>query len=47
VGAQGHTLSGQLVRERTDRRHRRQARLGRLTPIDYETIMTRPAYQAG
>ena len=26
--------------ERTYHRRRRQARLGRLTPIDYETIMT-------
>jgi transposase InsO family protein len=25
--------------ERTDQRRRRQARLGRLTPIEYETIM--------
>jgi putative transposase len=27
-------------------RHRRQATLGRLTPIEYETIMTPPATQA-
>jgi transposase InsO family protein len=26
--------------ERTYNRRRRQARLGRLTPVDYETIMT-------
>uniref|UniRef100_UPI00036A85F6 integrase core domain-containing protein n=2 Tax=Sciscionella marina TaxID=508770 RepID=UPI00036A85F6 len=32
--------------ERTYHRHRRQARLGRLTPIEYETIMTTPADQA-
>ena len=32
--------------ERTYHRRRRQARLGRLTPVEYETIMTRPATQA-
>ncbi|WP_420371882.1 IS3 family transposase [Ornithinimicrobium pratense] len=32
--------------ERTYHRRRRQAALGRLTPIDYETIMTTPANQA-
>jgi putative transposase len=32
--------------ERTYHRRRRQAALGRLTPIEYETIMTRPAAQA-
>ena len=32
--------------ERTYRRRRRQAALGRLTPIEYETIMTTPALQA-
>ena len=32
--------------ERTYHRRRRQARLGRLTPIEYETIMTTPALQA-
>ncbi len=32
--------------ERTYHRRRRQARLGRLTPIEYETIMTAPATQA-
>ena len=32
--------------ERTYHRRRRQARLGRLTPIEYETIMTTPASQA-
>ena len=32
--------------ERTYHRRRRQARLGRLTPIEYETIMTTPATQA-
>jgi transposase InsO family protein len=32
--------------ERTYHRRRRQATLGRLTPIEYETIMTRPATQA-
>ena len=32
--------------ERTYHRRRRQARLGRLTPIEYETIMTTPAAQA-
>ena len=32
--------------ERTYDRRRRQPRLGRLTPIDYETIMTPTATQA-
>ena len=32
--------------ERTYHQRRRQARLGRLTPIEYETIMTQPAAQA-
>ena len=32
--------------ERTYHRRRRQDRLGRLTPIEYETIMTAPAAQA-
>lgn len=32
--------------ERTYHRRRRQTRLGRLTPIEYETIMTTPALQA-
>ena len=32
--------------ERTYHRRRRQERLGRLTPIEYETIMTTPALQA-
>ena len=32
--------------ERTCHRRRRQARLGKLTPIEYETIMTTPATQA-
>jgi transposase InsO family protein len=32
--------------ERTYHRRRRQDALGRLTPIEYETIMTRPATQA-
>ena len=32
--------------ERTYHRRRRQSRLGRLTPIEYETIMTTPASQA-
>lgn len=32
--------------ERTYHRRRRQAALGRLTPIEYETIMTTPASQA-
>jgi transposase InsO family protein len=32
--------------ERTYHRRRRQAALGKLTPIEYETIMTRPASQA-
>jgi transposase InsO family protein len=32
--------------ERTYHRRRRQAALGRLTPIEYETIMTSPATQA-
>ena len=32
--------------ERTCHRRRRQAALGRLTPIEYETIMTTPANQA-
>lgn len=32
--------------ERTYHRRRRQARLGRLTPVEYETIMTPPASQA-
>jgi transposase InsO family protein len=32
--------------ERTYHRRRRQATLGRLTPIEYETIMTTPASQA-
>ena len=32
--------------ERTYHRRRRQAGLGRLTPIEYETIMTTPATQA-
>ena len=32
--------------ERTYHRRRRQARLGRLTPIEYETIMTTPAHRA-
>ncbi|GGU67687.1 hypothetical protein GCM10010259_67260 [Streptomyces daghestanicus] len=29
--------------ERTYHRRRRQKRLGRLTPVEYETIMTPPA----
>jgi transposase InsO family protein len=32
--------------ERTYHRRRRQDRLGRLTPIEFETIMTAPANQA-
>ncbi len=32
--------------ERTYHRRRRQAHLGRLTPVEYETIMTPPASQA-
>ncbi len=32
--------------ERTYHRRRRQASLGRLTPIEFETIMTMPATQA-
>ena len=32
--------------ERTYHRRRRQDALGRLTPIEYETIMTAPATQA-
>ena len=32
--------------ERTYHRRRRQATLGRLTPIEYEVIMTQPAAQA-
>ncbi len=32
--------------ERTYHRRRRQNALGRLTPIEYETIMTSPAIQA-
>jgi putative transposase len=32
--------------ERTCHRRRRQATLGRLTPIEYETIITNPATQA-
>ena len=32
--------------ERTYHRRRRQDRLGRLTPIEYETIMPSPATQA-
>jgi putative transposase len=32
--------------ERTYHRRRRQARLGKLTPVEYETIMTTPAAQA-
>jgi hypothetical protein len=32
--------------ERTYHRRRRQTRLGRLTPIEYEMIMTTPATQA-
>ena len=32
--------------KRTYHRRRRQDRLGRLTPIEYETIMTAPAAQA-
>lgn len=32
--------------ERTYHRRRRQDPLGRLTPIEYETIMTPPAHQA-
>ncbi len=33
--------------ERTYYRRRRQSRLGKLIPIEYETIMTTPATQAG
>ena len=32
--------------ERTYHRRRRQTRLGRLTPIEFETIMTKTANQA-
>ncbi|MGW0076020.1 integrase core domain-containing protein, partial [Streptomyces cellulosae] len=32
--------------ERTYHRRRRQASLGRLTPIEFETVMTTPALQA-
>ena len=32
--------------ERTHHRRRRQAALGRLTPVEYEAIMTTPASQA-
>ena len=32
--------------ERTYHRRRRQARLGRLTPIEFEAIMSQPATQA-
>lgn len=31
--------------ERTYHWRRRQAALGRLTPVEYETIMTKPALQ--
>ena len=33
--------------ERTYHRRRRQASLGRLTPVEFETVMTTPALQAG
>ncbi|WP_223837483.1 IS3 family transposase [Streptomyces venezuelae] len=33
--------------ERTYHRRRRQAALGRLTPVEFETVMTTPALQAG
>jgi transposase InsO family protein len=32
--------------ERTYRRRRKQASLGRLTPVEYETVMTTQALQA-
>ena len=32
--------------ERTYHRRRRQASLGRLTPVEFETVMTTPALQA-
>ncbi|WP_373324270.1 IS3 family transposase [Streptomyces olivaceus] len=32
--------------EKTYHRRRRQAALGRLTPVKYETVMTTPAIQA-
>ena len=32
--------------ERTYHRRRRQSRLARLTPVEFETIMTTPALQA-
>lgn len=32
--------------EQTDHRRRRQAALGRLTPVEFETVMTTPALQA-
>ncbi len=32
--------------EKTYHRRRRQASLGRLTPVEFETVMTTPAYQA-
>lgn len=32
--------------ERTYHRRRRQAALGRLTPVEFETVMTTPALQA-
>lgn len=32
--------------ERTYHRRRRQAALGRLTPVEYETVMTTPALRA-
>ena len=41
----GLVLQGPWI-ERIYHRHRQQARLGRLTPVEYETIMTTPVTQA-
>ena len=47
-GLPGKNLSIAIVTwiERTYHRRRRQTRLGKLTPVEYETIMTTPATQA-
>ncbi|RSN48236.1 hypothetical protein DMH12_27700 [Streptomyces sp. WAC 04229] len=40
LSATSHSMSAGMTK---DHRRRRQRRLGRLTPVEYETIMTPPA----
>lgn len=43
IASPGEDIVGRKVTDRTYHRRRRQRRLARLTPVEYETIMTPPA----